>query len=70
MRKLSEIGTEVWPYAVDGHTVEFLLSIEERRELVVGAIYNYLLDHVDSYSLKDGENHEERMKKFFEEQGI
>lgn len=49
MKKLNEIGTEVWPYldttqkpkcymldepAADGHTVEFLLSIDERRELV------------------------------------
>ena len=85
MKKLSEIGVEVWPYldatekprcymldepACDGHQYGILMSPTERRELIAGAIYNYILDHVDSYALKDGESHEERLKKFFKEQGV
>lgn len=80
MKKLSEIGTEVWPYldtiekpkcymldepAADGHQMEILMSPAERRELV-RAVFEYAWEEGQFLNL----GLETELAKFLEEQGL
>ncbi len=75
MKKLSEIGTEVWPYldtiekpkcymldepAADGHQMEILMSPAERRELLKLTL--------EIWSCRS--NFGQTFEEFLEEQGL
>ena len=69
MKKLSEIGRSVHllpltPVKGD----EIIMTPAERRKLVREAVYQFIMDHTESYEASDALG--ECMKKFYEEQGL